>query len=140
MGKRKQSRISRPQKAKSKRISPPNDKDGKPKGLVFSLKHIQPGKHCFSSLDKEQKAAFADSIFRRKDFSVVDLINSDRHGLGCEKIPIRQVKYPRPAIVTEDEDFYQAVRFKAKAPMVGFIQDNVFYVLWFDHDFKVYSH
>ena len=37
--------------------------------VIFSLRHIQNGKYCFSQLDQKQKSDFAEALFRRKDFT-----------------------------------------------------------------------
>jgi len=44
-----------------KSVEPPNYDKSPP---IFSLEKIQPGKYCLSALDQENKAMFADAIFR----------------------------------------------------------------------------
>ena len=62
---------------------------------------------------------------------------SPRHQYGTEVIKELQDKLPcdaragSPAI---------AIRFCDKAPMVGFREDDTFYVVWFDRAFKLYKH
>ncbi len=47
-------------------LEPVNYDDNPP---IFSLKKLQPGKYCLSALDQENKASFADAIFRRKSLT-----------------------------------------------------------------------
>ena len=107
---------------------------------LFSLERLQNGSYCFSKLEKDDKAAFADAIFKRKNITWTDIQNMDRHALGYEKIAINSINAPIPKFITEDETNLIAFRFSGKKPMVGYRSKNIFYVLWFDHDFSVYNH
>ncbi len=107
---------------------------------VFSLEKLQPGKYCLSELDQENKAMFADAIFRRRHLTWNDIKRTDRHGLGTEKIAKTSINAPTPRFITDDMDSYLAFRYHGKRPMVGYRQRDVFYVLWFDSDFTLYNH
>ncbi|EMP4480139.1 hypothetical protein ACCH70_004215 [Vibrio vulnificus] len=117
-----------------------NTKDYESSNIVFSLERVVNGKHCFSKLDKHHKAFFAEAMFRRKDFTWTSIQQEDRHGLGCEKIARSSIKVAIPKEIPDDTEYFLAFRYKAKHPMVGIRRQNIFYVLWFDHDFKVYPH
>lgn len=108
--------------------------------VIFSLERIQPGNYCFSSLDQEHKAQFSESIFKRKSLLWSEIKNLPRHGLGTEKIPITSIKPPMPAFVKDDLSDFIVFRFHGKKPMIGYRVHNIFYVLWFDHNFSAYSH
>lgn len=108
--------------------------------ILFSLERIQAGNYCFSSLNKDQKAAFADSIYKRKDLTWKEIKQLPRHGLGFEKIAANSIKPPKPAFLTEDVEYVLAFRFHGKSPMIGHRVKDIFYVLWFDHNFTVYKH
>src|SRR5699024_12555094 len=41
--------------------------------------------------------------------------------------------------ISDDVEHFLAFRYSDKRPMVGYRQKNVFYVLWFDHDFTLYN-
>lgn len=116
----------------------PVDNDIKPP--IFSLERVQNGNYCLSSLDQEHKAAFADAIFRRRNITWNQLKQLDRHGLGTEKIPKRQIKTGIPRFITDDLDHFIVFRFHGRAPMVGYRVGEVFYVLWFDWNFTLYDH
>jgi len=107
---------------------------------LFSLERLQSGNYCLSNLEKDDKAAFADSIFKRKNVTWNQIQQMDRHGLGYEKIAVNSIKTSVPKFITEEQSNLIAFRFHGLKPMVGYRSKNVFYVLWFDHDFTVYNH
>lgn len=137
---KKSRRLREPDKNTGKRVAatdPPNYEEMPP---VFSLERLQGSPFCLSDLDREQKAGFADAVFRRRQVSWRDLKQTGRHGLGFEKIPKTQIKTGIPRFITEDYNHFLAFRFKGQAPMVGYRVRNVFYVLWFDPNFELYDH
>ena len=107
---------------------------------IFSLERVQAGDYCFSKLDLNDKAAFAESIFKRKSITWNEIQQNNRHGLGHEKIAISSIKASIPKYITEDQRNLLAFRFNGMKPMVGYRINNIFYVLWFDHNFSVYDH
>jgi len=107
---------------------------------TFSLQKLQTGKYCLSSLDQKNKAMFADAIFRRKSLTWSEIKQSDRHGLGTEKISKSSIKAPIPKFITDDLDSFLAFRYHGSHPMVGYRQKDIFFVLWFDLDFTLYNH
>jgi hypothetical protein len=107
---------------------------------IFSLEKIQQGKYCLSSLDQEHKAMFSEAIYRRKSTPWNEIKRLDRQGLGTEKIPKSSIKAAIPKFITEDVNDFLVFRYKGKNPMVGYRQRDVFFVLWFDHDFTLYNH
>ena len=104
---------------------------------VFSLEKLQRGSYCFSSLDSENKASFADAIYKRKSMTWGEILRADRHGLGTEKISKSAIKAALPDFVGVD---YLAFRYSGLKSMVGYRQKNIFFVLWFDHNFTLYNH
>lgn len=107
---------------------------------IFSLERVQPTGYCLSNLCKEDKAAFADAIFKRKSITWSDIKKLDRHALGFEKIDKSSIKAPLPRFITEDMDHFLAFRFNGMKPMIGYRKQNIFFVLWFDKDFTLYAH
>jgi len=59
------SKIKKPSFKTGSRIQPTESVDYNKKPPVFSLERIQSGKYCFSALDQENKAQFAEAIFKR---------------------------------------------------------------------------
>jgi len=107
---------------------------------VFSLEKIQSGKYCFSKLNQENKACFAEAIYRRKGLTWNEITQSGRHALGTEKMPVGQIRYDKPAFLTDDFTDYMVFRYNGLKSMVGYRLKDVFYVLWFDHDQTLYDH
>ena len=126
-----------PKRAQVKSQQPPNYDNNPP---LFSVERVQPGKYCLSSLDQANKAMFANAIFRRRALSWNEIKRADRHGLGTEKIARNSIKAAIPSFITEDVEDFLAFRYHGLQPMVGYRDKNVFFVLWFDHDFSLYPH
>lgn len=126
--------------SKGKRIAAIEPVDYDSSVPMFSLERIQPGGYCFSNLPQDQKAFFGEAIYRRRQITWKDIKNLDRHGLGCEKIARTSIKAPIPGFIKDDFDLFLAFRFNGLRPMVGYRVRDVFYVLWFDHNFTLYPH
>ncbi|WP_332420243.1 hypothetical protein [Vibrio metschnikovii] len=107
---------------------------------IFSLERLQAGSFCLQCLDQEGKAFFAEAIFRRKNNTWREIKQMPRHGLGFEKIDRKSISAPIPNFITPDVDHFLSFRFHGKRPMVGYRQNDVFYVLWFDNNFTLYDH
>ena len=107
---------------------------------VFSLEKLQTGNYCLSCLSKDHKAMFADAIFKRRNLLWEEIKKTDRHGLGIEKIPKTAIKAPIPNFITEEVTDFLVFRYNGKCPMVGYRQRDIFFVLWFDHNFTLYNH
>ena len=120
-------------------ISPPTDVPIKDEGyIVFSLRYIQKN-YCFSDCQPEEKQALAESLFKRRDMTWLSIAKEPKHGLGYEKINRKSLTVKVPEIVPADANIL-AFRFKGKAPMVGYKENNLFYILWLDRSFTVYPH
>ena len=129
---------------KPKRIKPVETKPAKNYDKAcfrISMEHaLCSGPFSFRELDKEHKAAFADSVYSRSKLTWVTLKKSDRHALGYEKIPLRQIRGQKPRVLTPDVEDVIAFRFHGRAPMVGYRDEDIFYVIWFDPGYKLYPH
>ena len=108
--------------------------------IIFSLEKVIGDDYCFSKLSNEDKRFFAESIYKRRKLKWKDLLKMDRHGLGPEKIKRSQIKKSLPKEITEDVEYFLAFRYSGKKSMVGYRVDNIFFVLWFDHNFTLYKH
>lgn len=134
----KRIQASKPKQGNVVKSQEPTNYDSHPP--IFSLEKLQPGKYCLSKLDQDHKAMFADAIFRRKSISWNEIKKLHRHALGTEKIAKSSIKAAIPSFITDDVDDFLVFRYKGLNPMVGYRQRNVFFVLWFDHDFTLYNH
>ena len=110
--------------------------------VLFSLRHIQNGKYCFSQLDQKQKSDFADALFRCKDFTWNDYHQNSKQKLGCELLSFDCLKIAsKPICITEDLDKVIVIRFSDNdGRIVGFREQNIYYVLWIDCRFELYDH
>ncbi|WP_229805335.1 hypothetical protein [Saccharospirillum salsuginis] len=140
MSAKKRTRIQNKGANKGGRFHAEEPPDYNSRPPVFSLERLQTGDYCLSKLDKNHKAAFAEAIFKRKNLAWREIARSGRHSLGTEKIPKHQIKAAIPPFITEDQDHFLVFRYHGTCPMVGFRKHDVFYVLWFDHDFSLYDH
>ena len=118
----------------------PTDWDSK--SIVISLERVvKTSGYCFSDLKSDHKASFAESIFKRRNASWREIKSMAKHALGFEKISIKAIKGCRvPDFITVDNNTLIAFRYHGKCPMVGYRIQNVFFVLWFDHNFTLYEH
>ena len=130
-----------PRVGKGKYIAPhPPSIDPDKLPPIFSFEYLDNGDYCLTKCQQHEKAALADTMHRLSRVSWIDLRLAGRHGLGCEKIPRRQIRGAIPAHITDDVGFFLAFRFCAMAPMVGYRDGRIFYVLWLDRAFTLYDH
>lgn len=104
----------------------------------FSFEHLRKT-HCISNCEKDEKVALIDRMHELSQMTWQQIQQAPRHGQGCEIIGRNSMKVGIPDVITEDTNIL-AFRFFGKAPMVGFRQDDVFYLVWLDRDFTVYTH
>ena len=104
---------------------------------LFSLQYLQKGYDLKN--DKDSKVAFFDQMFKLSQIPWKQINQAHRHGLGYEKINQSALKVSIPKFINPDVTLI-AFRFDGLAPMIGFRDKNVFYVLWFDTDYNVYKH
>ncbi|MBF0508058.1 MAG: hypothetical protein HQK57_03915 [Deltaproteobacteria bacterium] len=117
-----------------------HDADDTPPDLkkpIFSLSLLG-GDYCLSKCERAEKASFADTLYRLSQLTWVQLRQADKHGLGYEKIERTSINAGIPNSI-KDRSFI-AFRFHGKAPMVGYRDQQVFYVVWIDRDFSLYNH
>jgi hypothetical protein len=88
--------------------------------------------------DQEQKAAFASTLLQLGKRTWIEIQQADKHGSGSEKIPRKQMKVAIPDHINEDQEFFTAVRFFGKKPMIGYVDRGVYYILWLDRNHICY--
>ncbi len=123
-----------------KRSKPHLTSDTNPKTeyLTISLRYLDKD-YCLTKCDKDERAAFADSVRILTQKKWVELLSLNRHGQGYEKISQEQIKAKIPFQLTPDTNII-AFRFHKKKPMVGYRDGDIFYIIWFDRDFTLYRH
>ena len=105
---------------------------------LFSLRYID-REFCLSACNKDEKAAFADTLHRLSQLTWSQIRQAPRHGLGYEKIDRDSIRGAIPGHVTEDVNFI-AFRFFGLAPMVGYRDRATFFVIWLDRTYSLYPH
>lgn len=140
MAKGKKGKIKSPTPTKGERFEAQEAPDWNEHPPIFSLEKIQNGKYCFSQLPDECKIAFATAQFNRRNHPWKEISQMPKHGYGTEKIPKDQIKATMPPFVTPDVKDFLVLRYHANRPMVGYRKRDVFYILWFDHNYTLYDH
>jgi len=105
---------------------------------TFCLRFVDRS-YCISSCNHEDKAAFSDTLVQMSQLTWNELRQAQRHGIGSEKIDRKSITRPIPSHITEDVTFL-AFRFSGKKSMVGYRMKEMFHIIWFDRDFKLYDH
>jgi hypothetical protein len=105
---------------------------------AFSLRHVV-SDYCITNCTPEESAQFVNKVRMITQLPWQQIHSTQRHGLGCEKISRDAIKKPIPAHITADVSML-AFRCFGKAPMIGYKDQGVFYVLWFDPRFELYDH
>lgn len=145
MARDKKNRLKEPSIAQSRirgRIGEPspekilNYDDSHP---VFCLRYLQDS-FDLEVCEQRQQADFAKALRKRSQMTWRQIWAADRHGLGAEKISRGSIKAPIPPHITEDVDFFIALRFSGKAPMVGYRIRDIFHIVWLDAKFTLYDH
>lgn len=121
-------------------IPPPIKNEGSSNQFspVFSL-CFQKG-YCITDCQKNEKVAFAEKLHELSRRTWNEIINSNRHGSGCEKIEKNKINSSIPTHVTEDIKFFIAIRFDGLKPMVGYREGIILHILWLDRNFRLYKH
>jgi hypothetical protein len=105
---------------------------------IFSFEYLNPA-WGLGICEAEEKIALIETVCRLSSMTWSEIRNAPRHGLGTEKIEQHAIRPGKPACVTGDTTLL-AMRFHGKAPMVGFRNGDVFYLLWLDPKFSLYDH
>jgi hypothetical protein len=107
---------------------------------VFSFQKLRVSDYGIDECNQEQRASLALKLAKIGTLSWQEAHQTPKHGLGCEKIPKKAIKYK---IDNEFEriEFYLAFRFYTCAAMVGYrCKRGAFHILWLDRNFELYNH
>lgn len=96
-------------------------------------------RYCVTACNSEQQAAFAVTLRKLSQLTWNQIVGSHRHANGHEKIEQCQIKGVFPPHITPEVNII-AFRFHGKAPMVGYRSNEIFHVIWLDHDYSLYPH
>ena len=142
---RRNSKLKQPRAGGGERIkTPAQPSESRPddEPPVFCLRYMH-SDYSVRTCSKEDRAAFADTLYELSQLSWSQLRQSQRHGKGYEKIPRGQLRVPPSSslTITEDVDFI-SFRFAGKKPMIGFRDRDgrTFRIVYLDPSFEVYEH
>jgi len=91
---------------------------------IFSLRHLDKN-FSLTKCTKEEKAAFADTLYKLSQLTWQELRQAPRHGLGYERISRTAIRGAIPSHIAEEVNFI-AFRFYGKAPIVGYRDRDIF--------------
>lgn len=93
-----------------------------------------------SDLPADKAHAFCKSWEKRSKFSWQELSTHQRHGLGRETLPVKQLK-PSPPNWMNGIDKVVVFRYCGNLPVVGVMENDVFVALWIEKEYgEVYDH
>lgn len=134
--------IKKSQPDKGKHIKVDAEKDKPYQNIhhpVFCFKHLHTKYNLSKCTDKEKKCLIEQiALISQKTWD--ELVLTQRHGIGCEKIEIKSLKANIPVSFTDDVKHLLAFRFDGKKPFVGFRNGFIFHVFFIDRDFTLYNH
>ncbi|WP_317232024.1 hypothetical protein [Clavibacter capsici] len=91
-------------------------------------------------MTKEAKAAFAESLQSLSSLTWRDIRRAPRHGLGFEKLPVRQLNMSMPDAFAESSEVY-VFRYSGRLPMAGVRAGATFHIVAIEREFgELYNH
>jgi hypothetical protein len=106
---------------------------------VFCLRHLTDKRYNLESCQKNQATQLIKKLFTLSQKSWKSIDSLGKHKGGYEKVSFDMIKGRVPQFLTEDVNLL-AFRFDGLKPFVGFRNNDVFHILWIDHDFTLYDH
>jgi hypothetical protein len=106
---------------------------------IFCFKHIHQDfalDHCTA----DEKVALIEQIIRLSKMTWHEIQYAPKHGMGSEKIDTTSIKPNLPSMLTDDVKHLLALRFRGKAPFVGWRNKFIFHVFYIDRAFGLYNH
>jgi|SRR5579884_1091907 len=108
---------------------------------VFCFRYMdRNGKYCIGACEKDEKVALLNKLEMLSQAPWKQWKQTNYKAGGYTEIDRSAIRAGIPAFVTEDVTKFGRVRFKDKAPMVGYKVGAVFHVLWLDRDMTLYDH
>jgi hypothetical protein len=127
------------QKSTGKIVNPHDEIFNNPVDPVFCFKYLHRD-FSIDTIDKEKKGALLDQLYKLSQLTFQDIIYSQRHGLGTEKISKSSIKPKIPNFVTDEVELI-AFRYSGKLPFLGFRNRNVLHLIFIENNFgDVYNH
>ena len=105
---------------------------------VFCLRYMRNG-FSLAECDKIDQAAFAMTLYKLSKLSWAEIRNSQRHGLGSEKLNLASITGDSTDHLFQDSVLI-AIRFSGRKSMVGYRDGSVFHIVWLDTKLELYDH
>ncbi len=106
---------------------------------VFCFRHLHQN-YSLESCQTEDREKLVERLYQLSKMSWQDIQLSNKHGFGSEKIKRHTIKPSIPKEISEDVDFFLALRYNGKKPIVGYRNGAIFHLVYIDYNFTVYSH
>ena len=122
------------------RIAPKNldvDHSNMDRHPKFSLKYLVK-QFSIDKCESEEKAAFADKLHRMSQQVWSEIFKGARHGSGFEKLG-KGKNFNWIQDIFNDKNII-AFRFSSLKAMIGFLDNEVLYILGLDRNFTAYKH
>ncbi|MGE0561963.1 MAG: hypothetical protein AB7O47_09115 [Flavobacteriales bacterium] len=106
---------------------------------IFCFRHLHKN-YNLDNCDEKEKSSLIEQMAKLSQLTWKDIQNSNRHGIGSEKIAVNSIKTALPKFITEDVEFLLALRFQGKKPFLVHRDRFICHVIFIDNKFTVYNH
>lgn len=106
---------------------------------IFCFKHLHRD-YNIEKCEPGEKQSLLERIVKLSSMTWLQIEQTNRHGLGSEKIAINAIRPACPSFITADVKFLLALRFQNNKPFIGFKNGYIFHVIFIDRAFNVYNH
>lgn len=136
---KKQSKSLRDVFAQSPIQKPSNDDND---NLVFSFRDLQRDYDFEQACcDDQVRRDLLSSLRRLSRTTWDDLKTRDKKSGGSELINRSEIKASLPSFITDDYEKFIVIRFNSQnSRLIGYRQDNIFYILFIDVSLTLYDH
>lgn len=115
-----------------------SDEDQPP---AFSFERMQDGSgNSFNCCEDDDRLSLAKRIFMLSRIPWKVIRQTSASGFGAEQIPRYRINRSVPNSVTDDVQSFTSMHYVSTKRFIGYKVGRIFYVLWVDHNFKVYDH
>lgn len=106
---------------------------------VFCFKYLH-RKYNVGVLSPDQRNQFLNQLYNLSQLTWNVINTSPRHGMGFEKITLKQIKPDLNPSFTEDVQHLLSFRFDGMKPFLGHRRGFILHLLFIDPNMEVYDH
>lgn len=123
------------------RIITTGTKSEKPKKEypIFCFRHLHKD-YSVEKCEGEHQRAIILTLCKLSQMTWQQIQTAPKNGSGSEKISRKAIKPAIPTHITKDVNFFLALRYFGKRPMIGYRVENIFHLVYIDRDCSVYKH